>query len=106
MSVKRGALENCPKSVLAAFKELDAVLPVVRRVHGGAHPELEKIGWLVGNLHARLSEGTDRSELNRILDQLREVTGGYTAPSDACEGFQKEYQLLSQIDAGIRTEVK
>ena len=105
MSIKREDLENCSKSVRDAFKELDAVLPVVQRVHGGTHPELEKVDWLVGALQAGLSEGIDRSELNGILDRLREVTGGYTAPSDACGGFQKEYRLLSPIDAGIRTKI-
>jgi len=102
---KKDSLEKCPKSVRTAFKELDAVLPVVKRVHGDAHPELEKVGQLVGGLRAGLSEGSDRNDLCKILDQLREVTGGYTAPSDACGGFQKEYRLLSQIDTDIRGEV-
>lgn len=106
MSDKKDTLGKCPESVRAAFKELDAVLPVVQRVHGGAHPELEKVGRLVGDLQAGLSEGNDRKKLCEILDRLRKVTGGYTVPSDACGGFQKEYRLLSQIDAGIRTKVE
>jgi len=103
---RKDNLENCPKCVRTALKELNIVLPVVQRVHGDAHPELAKVSQLVDDLQAGLSKGNNSTELCKILDQLHKVTNGYTVTSDACGGFQKEYQLLSQIDVGIRTEMK
>ncbi len=103
MSDKKDTFETYPPSVRAAFNELEVVLPVVRRVHGDAHPELEEVGRLVGELKTGVSEGAGRGELRGILDELRKVTGGYAIPADACGGYQKECRLLSQIDAGIRS---
>ena len=71
---KKNSFETYPQSVRTAFNELEVVLPVVKRVHGGAHPELEEVGRLVGDLKTGLSEGADRGELSGILDRLRKVT--------------------------------
>ena len=68
-------------------KELDKILPVVVRVHGPHHPELAQ----VAELYARLKNGED------VGDALRQVTGNFTVPADACPTFEKVYQDLSQL---------
>lgn len=69
---------------------LNKILPVVERVHGDHHPELHQ----VAALYARLKETPSKE----IFQQLRQVTGNYTVPSDACPTYAKTYQLLAELD--------
>ena len=69
------------------IQELDKILPVVERVHGDHHPELHEVAKLYGEL----KQGAD------VAAQLREVTGNFTVPADACPTFAKTYKDLEEL---------
>lgn len=69
---------------------LNKILPEVERVHGDHHPELHQ----VVALYAQLKEVPAK----KIFQQLRQVTGDYTVPEDACPTYAKTYQLLAELD--------
>ena len=69
------------------IKELDKILPVVERVHGDHHPELHEVAKLYGGL----KQGAD------VAAQLREVTGNFTVPADACPTFAKTYKDMEEL---------
>lgn len=75
-------------------KELDKILPVVVRVHGEHHPELHQ----VADLYAQLKDAPSAA----VAAQLREVTGGFTAPADACPTFRKTYADLEELTGELR----
>lgn len=68
-------------------KELDKILPVVVRVHGEHHPELQQVAELYG----RLKQGED------VTQALKAVTADFTAPEDACPTFRKAYEDLKAL---------
>ena len=45
-------------------------------------------------LYAQLKEVPAK----KIFQQLRQVTGDYTVPEDACPTYAKTYQLLAELD--------
>lgn len=73
------------------IKELDKILPVVERVHGEHHPELHEVARLYGEL----KQGKDAAA------RLREVTGDFTVPADACPTFAKTYADLEALTRGL-----
>lgn len=66
------------------METLNKILPVVERVHSEHHPEL------YNELKKELSVET--------FEKLREVTGNYAVPEDACPTYEKTYQLLEALD--------
>ena len=69
------------------IKELDKILHVVERVHGEHHPELHEVAKLYGEL----KQGA------HVADKLRQVTGNFTVPADACPTFAKTYADLEEL---------
>ena len=45
-------------------------------------------------LYAQLKEVPTK----KIFQQLRQVTGDYTVPENACPTYAKTYQLLAELD--------
>lgn len=72
------------------IQTLDKILPVVERVHGEHHPELHQVAELYNELKAEPSA--------EVFGKLREVTGDYAVPGDACPTYEKTYQLLKELD--------
>lgn len=69
--------------------------PILVRVHGTNHPELAQ----VRDLTQQLTEATDVGTTASLFTQLREVTDGYTVPSDGCEAYVATYGALRAADA-------
>ena len=69
---------------------LNKILPVVDRVHGDHHPELHQV--------LALYEELKQSPSAELFQKLREATGNYAVPSDACPTYEKTYQLLKSLD--------
>lgn len=72
------------------IQTLDKILPVVERVHGDHHPELHRVAELYRQWRA--------DPAAEIFPRLREATGNYAVPQDACPTYEKTYQLLAQLD--------
>ncbi len=93
---------SLPKTARVPFQELNTLLPVVRRVHGEAHPELADVERLFTTLRERLEAGASADEAYRLMNQIRGLTKDYTVPADACPAFQKTYAALSKLDDSLR----
>lgn len=76
------------------IKELDKILPVVVRVHGEHHPELRQ----VAALYTQMKEAPSAA----VAAQLREVTGGFAVPADACPTFRKTYADLEALAGEVK----
>lgn len=72
------------------IQTLNKILPVVERVHGEHHPELHQVAALYNELKAAPSAA--------VFQKLRDVTGNYAVPADACPTYAKTYQLLEALD--------
>ncbi len=72
------------------LRELDKLLPVVERVHGGSHPELHQ----AAALYRALKEAPSAA----LFQELRQVTADYAVPEDACQAYAKTYGLLARLD--------
>lgn len=69
--------------------ELDKILPVVVRVHGENHPELARVGELYEQLKAEPDAQT--------VEELRQLTGNFAVPADACPTYEKTYRDLETL---------
>lgn len=76
------------------IQTLDKILPVVERVHSEHHPELHQVAELYKELKTEPSAD--------VFGKLREVTGNYAVPEDACPTYAKTYQLLKELDEAAR----
>lgn len=75
------------------YQTLDKILPVVDRVHGDHHPELHEVLALYNELK--------ESPSAELFDKLRNITGCYTPPADACPTYEKAYALLRALDEAV-----
>lgn len=73
-----------------AIKTLNKILPVVERVHGEHHPELHQVAALYNELKEAPSA--------EVFRRLRETTGNYAVPEDACPTYANAYRLLESLD--------
>lgn len=80
------------QEILATAVEL---APVLERVHGANHPELTQ----VRELTKQLAQSTNASSTATLFAKLRDVTDGYTVPSDGCEAYVSTYASLRAADA-------
>lgn len=69
--------------------------PILVRVHGANHPELTQ----VRDLTLQLADSTDAETNASLFARLRDITDGYTVPSDGCEAFTSTYEALQAADA-------
>lgn len=72
------------------IQTLNKIMPVVARVHGEHHPELHQMLELYNEVKTAPSA--------ELFEELRDVTGNYAVPEDACPTCAKAYQLLETLD--------
>lgn len=75
------------------IRELDKILPVVARVHGDGHPEL----YRVLELYTALKEQPDKAHFT----EMRQLTGNFTLPEDACPTYEKAFRDLMLLEAEL-----
>ena len=81
------------------LEKLEQFVPIVARVHGGSHPEFHRVHQLFIEINAKIkSAGSEKPDLKREFEELREVTGNYSVPEDVCETYEAVYQMLSELD--------
>lgn len=80
-------------------EKLELYVPVVARVHGGAHPEFHEVHELYNKISEKLKNTqSDNQELHEEFKELRRITDNYTVPSDTCESYEAVYNMLSELD--------
>ena len=81
------------------LERLEQYVPIVARVHGGAHPEFHDVRKLFDGINTKIKEaGSEKPELNNEFKQLREITDNYTVPGDVCESYEAVYNMLADLD--------
>lgn len=84
------------KVVEKNMERLTQFTPIVLRVHGEHHPEMED----VSNYFNQLAEKIEKDNLNleKEFNGLREVTNNYEIPTDVCESYAAVYEMLEELD--------
>lgn len=74
---------------------LNQYVPIVKRVHGGDHPEFIEVAEVYDKLVAKLDQ---QVELDSEFMQLRKITSNYEVPNDTCESYEAVYNMLEKLD--------
>jgi regulator of cell morphogenesis and NO signaling len=115
--------------------QISDLLGTVIRVHGKNHPELFEVYRLYGALKTDLEQhllkeetmlfpaftasDENRGEVEKlatviikeheaagaILNELRNVTGNYRLPEDACGTFHRVYDLLQELEKDLHQHI-
>lgn len=118
-----------------ALPEAAGLLDTVVRVHGRNHRELYEINQLFGRLKTDLEQHllkeetllfpilddpkdsyneavslteeiiTEHEAAGEILRKLREVSGNYKLPADACNTFGKAYAILEELEQDLHQHI-
>ena len=81
------------------LEKLKVYVPVVARVHGGAHPEFHEVHEIYNKISEKLkSEESDNLDLEEEFKNLRKVTDNYKIPEDTCESYEAVYNMLYELD--------
>lgn len=81
------------------LQKLGFILPVVKRVHGGSHPEIFEVGKVFDQINSKTEQaGSEAPQLNDEFNQLRKITNNYTVPGGVCESYAAVYKILGKID--------
>ncbi|NLC16355.1 MAG: iron-sulfur cluster repair di-iron protein, ric [Clostridiales bacterium] len=81
------------------LKTLAQYVPIVARVHGGAHPEFYKVQKIFDNLAQKIKDaGAKKPDLTEEFALLRKITNNYAAPCDVCESYEAVYNMLAELD--------
>lgn len=115
--------------------EIADLLSTIVRVHGRNHRELYEVNQLFGRLKTELEQHllkeetllfpildttkdnmeeiksltseiiTEHEAAGEILRSLREVSGDYTLPEDACNTFMKAYSSLVELEQDLHQHI-
>jgi len=81
------------------FPILEQYAPVLVRVHGGNHPELEQVYDLFDEINTKVKEkGPEQADLTNEFQELRKITNNYEVPSDGCGTYLETYEGLKAAD--------
>ena len=81
------------------LEDLDQLTRTIEKVHGRNHPERRGVRQLFWAIQANGQEAMlDKKTLALQLERLRTITANYTPPEDGCQGYQKTYRLLKEMD--------
>lgn len=101
MMVKKKFLEVSEKNVPV----LRQYIPIVNRVHGGHHPEMNEVKELFEGLLSKINEaGGNTKDFEAYFLKLREITDYYKVPEDVCESYEAVYRLLEEMDEAFESE--
>jgi regulator of cell morphogenesis and NO signaling len=83
-------------------KEERVLFPMIRELVGATTTPSSRCGNLTGPIRMMLLEHDQAGEL---LAVLREITGGYLPPADACASYQALYHGLEALEADTHLHV-
>lgn len=82
------------QSLTQVLENLDVLLPIVAKVHGQNHPELNEVLCLYKKLRANPEDPVRTGE---IFEKLRNSAKDFVVPTDACQTYAEVYQWLSEL---------
>lgn len=80
------------------IERLGQFTPIVLRVHGEHHPEMEEVNELFNQIHKKIKATDDKPNLEQEFNALRKVTQNYEIPNDVCESYEAVYNMLAELD--------
>lgn len=81
------------------FPKLEIFTLPLTRAHGKNHPEVFRVHELFQAMNEKVKDsGSENPDLDEEFTELREVTGQYALPGDACETYEAVYEMLSEAD--------
>ena len=78
-------------------KKMDYYIQAVIKVHGKNHPEIFQVESLYQELQSQ--KGQSSTKIEKIFQELRQVTDHYKVPEDVCETYRAVYNTLEEADA-------
>ncbi len=85
------------------IKTLEQYVPVVKRVHGGEHPEFHDVARIFDEINRKIKESDlDSLKLEGEFEELRKITDNYTIPKDTCESYEAVYNMLEELDEAYK----
>ena len=87
------------KIIKEKFPLLAQYTPILARVHGENHPELERVRDIFAKMNSQVQDNEESAiDLSPEFNELRRITGNYSVPADGCETYQAVYQMLDLAD--------
>ena len=80
------------------MERLEQFTPIVLRVHGENHPEMEEVNDLFEQIHEKIEATDSKPNLEEEFHELRKVTQNYEIPNDVCESYEAVYDMLAELD--------
>lgn len=78
------------------FKELDAFMPIVKKVHGPNHKEIFDVADVYEDIKAKID--SDDDNLDKEFTDLKKITDNYKIPGDVCETYEHIYKQLEKLN--------
>ncbi|MEE8704598.1 MAG: hypothetical protein SOH58_06275 [Olsenella sp.] len=83
-------------------EKLDLFTKAITRAHGARHPEVFGVREVYQRIQGKVRGGD--LDLADEFARLRELTGGYAVPDDACGAMSETYGLLAKFDTLAQAE--
>lgn len=80
------------------MERLEQFTPIVLRVHGDNHPEMNEVNDLFNQLREKIKTADKHPDLEAEFHKLRDVTQNYEIPNDVCESYEAVYNMLEELD--------
>ncbi len=88
------------------MKEERMLFPYIRQleaaINRGSHPAPPMFGTVQNPVRMMMMEHDFAGD---VLHRLREITGGYAAPEDACVSYQTLYKALQEFEADLHQHI-
>ena len=78
-------------------------VPIVKRVHGSAHPEFIEVANNFVAINEKVNNGN--YDLLTEFNNLNKITNNYKIPMDVCESYAHVYNLLKELDDAYRIDL-
>ncbi|MDO5689539.1 MAG: iron-sulfur cluster repair di-iron protein, ric [Tissierellia bacterium] len=99
-------MKNLVQFQEAVEKELATLklyVPIVARVHGGAHPEFLLVQEQFQSILKKLE--AEETDFQGEFNELQGITSNYTVPEDTCESYEAVYRMLSNLNEAYNADI-
>jgi regulator of cell morphogenesis and NO signaling len=83
-------------------KEERVLFPMIRQLATAVSPPSFHCGSVANPISMMMSE---HEQTGRLLESIRDLTGGHRAPDDACASYRELYNALAAVEADIHLHI-